>query len=186
MKNNLNHYFHENWDFMLFLFKVNFAYFLIYIIKDALYLIFSIDEGKMIRSYPPYYSDTERILFLFIYVLANVMRFIYAFMNTKGINFKYWIWSIYIGRQITCYFNQSSKFLFKNKLYKEDPSSSNFITIKEIMIIFILNLICSFLVNYMIFFLIFFLKQLIGCIHEKYLLKSDFTFIFINIILFMK
>ena len=57
-------------------------------------------------------------------ILLNINVVVYAFLNTKSINFKSWIKDILIGYNILNQYADSSIFIKENKYYKETQNNS--------------------------------------------------------------
>ena len=116
IKNHLNFNFRNKWKSLSFIMIINALYFLMWVIWNLSLIILNYDENKLIGIAESEYSNITRIIFLLLKFVIQLALYIYVFLNSKDINFKCWIFDIFLGHKILNHYPKSSIFIIPNNL----------------------------------------------------------------------
>ena len=122
----LNSYYKENKKSLRCRMLLNIWYFSIFNVLFIVNLLTPNSVNLMVTfNIVPPYKGALNIVYIFGILLTDIPVIIYAWINAKNIKFRDWIIIVMEGHRILKNFHGCSIFIWRNRLFKSKPNSTN-------------------------------------------------------------
>ena len=122
LQKNFNFYFKITWKKLSFVMIINICFFISEIALNIFFTILQISHNEFIEFDRSDYSGIEKIWVLLVFMIMNLALYLYAFLNFRGINFKYWMLDLYTGYKILNFYSNASIFIAFGNTSDENSS----------------------------------------------------------------